>query len=233
MNSHWTALNTTEFSYQIWSCPIFLPQPKRADWLMWFRLWRWIFMSLFWLVCRNLMGSCESVLWWCTLDHYKHVLTALARCSQYKISHVHDVLRDYIIAEVGGLWPRQSWGAFSSFGPFPVWYIFSSQVEVHHINQLQAFRVAGFSLHMILRRRILCLFIQWKKIVRLPSEFLCLMSLWNYDTENHTENFCDTEKIRKPHWKTFTKEIAVIIQDYLTEIFSFVVQGHWNHTEKF
>ena len=28
---------------------------------------------------------------------------ALARCSQYKISHVHDVLRDYTIAEVGGL----------------------------------------------------------------------------------------------------------------------------------
>ena len=60
-----------------------------------------------------------------------------------------------------------------------------------------------------------------------------LKSLWNYDTENHTENFCDTEKIRKPHWKTFTKEITAIIQDYLTEIFSFVVQGHWNHTEKF
>ena len=54
MNSHWTALNTTEFSYQIWSCPIFLLKPKRADWLMCFRLLRWIFMSLFWLVCRNL-----------------------------------------------------------------------------------------------------------------------------------------------------------------------------------
>ena len=64
MNSHWTALNTTEFSCQIWSCPIFLPEPKRADWLMCFRLLRWIFMSLFWLVCRNLMGSCEFVLWW-------------------------------------------------------------------------------------------------------------------------------------------------------------------------
>ena len=37
------------------------------------------------------------------LDHYKHVLTAPARCSQYKISHVHDVWQDYIIAEVGGL----------------------------------------------------------------------------------------------------------------------------------
>ena len=65
MNSHWTALNTTEFSYQIWSCPIFLLKPKRADWLMCFRLLRWIFMSLFWLVCRNLMGSYEFVLWWC------------------------------------------------------------------------------------------------------------------------------------------------------------------------
>ena len=65
MNSHWTALNTTEFSYQIWSCPIFLPNPKRADWLMCFRLLRWIFMSLFWLVCRNLIGSYEFVLWWC------------------------------------------------------------------------------------------------------------------------------------------------------------------------
>ena len=30
-----------------------------------------------------------------SLDHYKHVLTAPARCSQYKISHVHDVLQDY------------------------------------------------------------------------------------------------------------------------------------------
>ena len=30
-----------------------------------FRLLRWIFMSLFWLVCRNLMGSSEFVLWWC------------------------------------------------------------------------------------------------------------------------------------------------------------------------
>ena len=29
------------------------------------RLLRWIFMSLFWLVCRNLMGSYEFVLWWC------------------------------------------------------------------------------------------------------------------------------------------------------------------------
>ena len=65
MNSHWTALNTTEFSYQIWSWPIFLLKPKRADWLMCFRLLRWIFMSLFWLVCRNLMGSYEFVLWWC------------------------------------------------------------------------------------------------------------------------------------------------------------------------
>ena len=65
MNSHWTALNTTEFSYQLWSCPIFLLKPKRADWLMCFRLLRWIFMSLFWLDCRNLMGSYEFVLWWC------------------------------------------------------------------------------------------------------------------------------------------------------------------------
>ena len=37
------------------------------------------------------------------LGHYKHVLTAPARYSQYKISHVHDDLRDYIIADVGGL----------------------------------------------------------------------------------------------------------------------------------
>ena len=37
------------------------------------------------------------------LDHYKHVLNAPARCSKYKFSHVHNVLRDYIIAEVGGL----------------------------------------------------------------------------------------------------------------------------------
>ena len=58
------------------------------------------------------------------------------------------------------------------------------------------------------------------------------LSLWNYDTENHTENFCNAEKIQKPHWKILTKEITVIIQDYLTEIFSFVVQGQWNHTEK-
>ena len=68
MNSHWTALNTTEFSYQIWSCPILLPKPKRADWPMCFRLLRWIFMSLFWLVCRNLMGSYEFELWWCGSD---------------------------------------------------------------------------------------------------------------------------------------------------------------------
>ena len=68
MNSHWTALNTTEFSYQIWSCPILLLKPKTADWLMCFRLLRWIFMSLFWLVCRNLMGSYEFVLWWCGSD---------------------------------------------------------------------------------------------------------------------------------------------------------------------
>ena len=32
---------------------------------MCFRLLRWIFMSLVWLVCRNLMGSYEFVLWWC------------------------------------------------------------------------------------------------------------------------------------------------------------------------
>ena len=37
------------------------------------------------------------------LDNNKHVLTAPARCSQYKISHVHDVLRDYILEKVGGL----------------------------------------------------------------------------------------------------------------------------------
>ena len=30
-------------------------------------------------------------------------------------------------------------------------------------------------------------------------------SLWNYDTKNHTENFCDTEKSRKPHWKNIYK----------------------------
>ena len=58
-------------------------------------------------------------------------------------------------------------------------------------------------------------------------------SLWNYDIKNHTENVCDTEKTQKLHWKIFTKEITVIIQDYLTEIFFFVVKGHLNHTEKF
>ena len=26
-----------------------------------------------------------------------------------------------------------------------------------------------------------------------------LHSLWNFDTENHTETFCDTEKTRKLH----------------------------------
>ena len=75
MNSHWTALNTTEFSYQIWSCPIFLLKPKRADWLMCFRLLRWIFMSLFWLVCRNLMGSYEFVLWWCDTLFTQYLLS--------------------------------------------------------------------------------------------------------------------------------------------------------------
>ena len=74
MKSHWTALNTTEFSYQIWPCPIFLPKPKRADRLMCFRLLRWIFMSLFWLVCRNLMGSYEFVLWWCALTTSFYVM---------------------------------------------------------------------------------------------------------------------------------------------------------------
>ena len=49
---------------------------------------------------------------------------------------------------------------------------------------------------------------------------------------NHTESFCDTEKTRKSHSKTFTKK-TVIIQDNHTEIFSFVVQGNWNHAEKF
>ena len=58
-------------------------------------------------------------------------------------------------------------------------------------------------------------------------------TLWKYDTENHTENFCDTEKTWKPHRNIFTKEITVKIQDHLTEIFSFIVQVHWNHTEKF
>ena len=57
-------------------------------------------------------------------------------------------------------------------------------------------------------------------------------TLRDFDTENHTENFCDTERVRKPHWKIFTKEITVMIQDYLTKIFSIAVQGHWNHTEK-
>ena len=55
----------------------------------------------------------------------------------------------------------------------------------------------------------------------------------NFYTENHTENFCDTEKTQKSHWKIHTKETTVIIQNNLIEIFSFVVQGHWNHTEKF
>ena len=44
MNSHWTALNTTEFSYRIWSYPIFLPKPKRADWL-------------------SVSGFCDEYLW--------------------------------------------------------------------------------------------------------------------------------------------------------------------------
>ena len=56
------------------------------------------------------------------IAHCKYVLTAPARCSQYKISHIHDVLRDYIIAEVSELLARPSCGAFSSLCPFPVWY---------------------------------------------------------------------------------------------------------------
>ena len=90
MNSHWTALNTTEFSYQIWSCPIFLLKPKRADWLMCFRLLRWIFMSLFWLVCRNLMGSYEFVLWWCefSLSLILLIIQSLIGWPCYVIVHV-------------------------------------------------------------------------------------------------------------------------------------------------
>ena len=65
-----------------------------------------------------------------------------------------------------------------------------------------------------------------------PNKLILLLPLWNYDTENHTENFCDTEMTQKSRWKIFAKEITVKIQDYLTKIFSFVVQGHWNHTKK-
>ena len=57
MNSHWTALNTTEFSYQIWSCPIFLLKPKRADWLMCFRLLRCIRLLV------NASIICKSAFW--------------------------------------------------------------------------------------------------------------------------------------------------------------------------
>ena len=93
MNSHWTALNTTEFSYQIWSCPIFLLKPKRADWLMCFRLLRWIFMSLFWLVCRNLMGSYEFVLWWCV--ELSRSMAAILEMPQY-VAYQKNVIYAFI-----------------------------------------------------------------------------------------------------------------------------------------
>ena len=53
----------------------------------------------------------------------------------------------------------------------------------------------------------------------------------NYDTDNHTDFFA--------HWNVNNTEIALknIYKenhiDNLTETCSFVVQGHWNHTEKF
>ena len=51
-------------------------------------------------------------------------------------------------------------------------------------------------------------------------------------TENNTKTFCDTEKTWKSHWKILTEDTIVIIQNNHTEIFFFVVQEHWNHTEK-
>ena len=63
----WTVIEHHRIFISIWSCPLFLQKPKRADWLMYFRLLQWIFMRHFWSVCRNLMGSYEYVLWWCGL----------------------------------------------------------------------------------------------------------------------------------------------------------------------
>ena len=63
----WTVIKHHRIFISSWSCPLFSQKPKSADWLMCFRLLQWIFMSLFWLVCRNLMGSYEFVLWWCDL----------------------------------------------------------------------------------------------------------------------------------------------------------------------
>ena len=54
-------------------------------------------------------------------------------------------------------------------------------------------------------------------------EWYCLMnlqSLWEYDTENHTEKSKQTEKPLKPHWKALQK---------------IIIHSHWNflfnHTE--
>ena len=61
------------------------------------------------------------------LDHYKHVLTAQASCSKYKISHVHDVWRDYIIA-CRGRWTiaeSKLWCVFKRVS-IPVWYFIPS-----------------------------------------------------------------------------------------------------------
>ena len=54
-------------------------------------------------------------------------------------------------------------------------------------------------------------------------------TLWNYDTENRTENFCHSETTWKSHKNIYKENHS----DNHTEIFSIVVQGHLNHTEKF
>ena len=138
MNSHWTALNTTEFSYQIWSCPIFFLKPKRADWLMCFRLLRWIFMSLVWLVCRNLMGSYEFVLWWCEVPYCinKPSLVPI-RLKLFKWGHFYIKWGNFYIFSLSynltsdDLWPWYVTSDFINKWGFPCCIYDPTLVKIH------------------------------------------------------------------------------------------------------
>ena len=52
----WTVIE----HHRIFISNLITVQYKKKNWLMCFRLLKWIFTSLFWLVCGNLMGSDEQ-----------------------------------------------------------------------------------------------------------------------------------------------------------------------------
>ena len=60
------------------------------------------------------------------------------------------------------------------------------------------------------------------------------------DTENYTENVCDTEKTRKPHWKILQRKsqwlsriISLKYSPLLFKDTEITLKKNLNHTEKF